>query len=480
MRMKHENILSSNKVFRNFSYLTGGNFLSQILAFIVLIRLTEFFPPDTYGIYSFMFIQGQLLMTVNDFGLRNIIIRTIARDEQLISEVVFNGLFIKLIIFLLIAILYSLYNTLLGNLSSFQVLLVVIFSIISSIVNTTETVFYGLQKMKFLAIASIVLNVSYLIIVYLIKFESNQVNFLFTIFISLHLFKLIILVGSLKIIGVLKQITRNLKLSLETIKSLITQSLPYYGLALMNIPIFYLSNNFLILNSTEEQVAYFNLTTKTLAPITMVFTVSFLVIFPDLSSKWEKEKRTFIKQVSIGLPIFIYVASMFVFVVGYYFDEITNVIYSTRYSQIGEIGNVYVWYLFLLGFNSLLGTIWGASNKENLIFKTSVLNFVISTPLIYVTSRYNAFWLAWGYTGSFIIFEIFLFIIFLRSIRLNNKKELSLIWIWPLILLLTNVFLNDISLIFKFIISIIFVVIFFFMVKEKVKVLFFSEEHLSI
>jgi O-antigen/teichoic acid export membrane protein len=127
--------LKSQEVFKNFSYLTIGGFISQAIGLITLIKIARIFSPDNYGLYTFLLIQGQLIITIGDLGIKNIIVRTIARDRFKTMELLRAGVGLKIASVILLSFLYLGYNAIWGHLSNTEVLLISIFGILNCLTN---------------------------------------------------------------------------------------------------------------------------------------------------------------------------------------------------------------------------------------------------------------------------------------------------------------------------------------------------------
>jgi len=97
-----------NRVFKNFSYLTIGGILSQLLAVFVVYKLTYILDPENYGVFTFMFIQAQMIMTLSDLGIKNILIRTISRENDKLQICFKSAFVIKILFSFLFMIIYFL------------------------------------------------------------------------------------------------------------------------------------------------------------------------------------------------------------------------------------------------------------------------------------------------------------------------------------------------------------------------------------
>lgn len=420
----------NNKVFRNFSYLTVGSSFSQLIGVFTIIKITNLFSPESYGSYTFMQSQASLLFVVADLGITNVIIRSIARDNFRTNDLIFNGAIIRLLSVLILSAVYILYNHFLGNLTSVQMFYVFSFAFINCIAHLFEIAFLGNQKMLPTSLINLAYSIVWFLIVYIVPFKYTDVTILFGAFVVVNLLKAIASFFVLKYQKLLVGQIQKLSISC---KGLLKESWPYFSLVLILTPVNYLSNNFLSLNSNIVQVGYFNLSQKLMLPINLVLSFAFSAIFPNLSSLWIKDEKKFYHIVSIGFKYFMVATSIMCFLFTFFIREIVLLIFKASYLPAVQVCQLQVWFVFLMGINSLIGTILGAVNKEKIILKLGIVNALISTPMLYWGSKYGAVGLSYGYVISFAVFEFYCWAQFKKIIAVQIKKD----WLfWGVVLLL--------------------------------------------
>lgn len=420
----------NNKVFRNFSYLTVGSTLSQLIGIFTIIRITNLFSPGSYGVYTFMQSQGSLLFVIADLGITNVIIRSVARDHFRTNDLVLNGAIIRLLSVLALSMLYIIYNHFLGNLTYLQMTYVFLFAFINCIAHLFEIAFLGNQKMLPTSLINLAYSIVWFLIVYMIPFKYISVNVLFVFFIAINLLKAIV---SLAVLKYLKLLVGEIHKFSISCKGILRESWPYFSLVLIMLPVNYLSNNFLILNSNIVEVGYFNLAQKLMLPVNLVLGFALSAIFPNLSSLWVKDEKKFFNIISTGFKYFLIATAIMCCIFTFFIREIVILIFKASYLPAVKVCQLQVWFVFLMGINSLIGTILGAVNKEKIILKMGIVNALISTPMLYFGSKYGAVGLSYGYVISFVIFEIYCWAQFKKAIAIRFKNDLLL---WALVFLL--------------------------------------------
>ncbi len=417
-----------NKVFRNFSYLTVGSILAQGLSLLTILKITRIFSPADYGLFTFIMAQGLLLLAVADLGIHNIIIRSIARDNSRTNDLVINGAMLRIGATLALITLYVLYNNLLGSLTGHELLLLFLFTLLSSISHLLETVFLGNERMLPISLINLAYSASWFLVVLILPDQQVTVSFLFWIFLGLNGLKAIALYWNL---SHYKLLIGKVGYFWASSKALLRESWPYFSLVFIMIPVNHFSNNFLDINSTTEQIGYFNLSQKLLGPVSMVIGFALSAVFPNLSSLWIKERERFYSYISSGFKYFMLPALVLCTLFTLFAREVVVLLFTDAYLPAVKVCQLQVWFVFLMGINSLIGTILGAINQEKLLLKLGIVNALVSTPMLYVGSHYGALGLSYGYVTSFAAFEIYLWYKFRQTLRIQIDMDFIL---WMLVL----------------------------------------------
>jgi O-antigen/teichoic acid export membrane protein len=251
-------------------------------------------------------------------------------------------------------------------------------------------------------------------------------------------------------------------------KELLKESWPFLSLSLLMLPINYFSNNFLDINSTQVELGYFNLAQKLMMPVTLVIGFALSAIFPNLSSLWAEDKERFYRIVTNGIKYFIIAALVLCFTFTMFARELVVILFTDEYLPAIQVCQLQIWFVFLMSVNSLIGIIWASTNKEKLILKTGIVNAIISTPLLFYTSRFGALGLSYGYIISFAIFEVYLWIVFVRSENLP-KREGIFLWLIAIFLFFVSYLIpQETSILYRILIFMAFTALAcFYFIKTK-------------
>lgn len=416
------------KVFQNFSYLLFGNIGMQLLNLVAVMIIAKVFKPELFGAYSFMMTQSMLLAAIADLGMKTIIIRVAASETNILNKTFSINIISSIIANLLLFFIYLTYNNFFGELTLLQIILISLNSIAYGYNTSIESVFLGKQKMLPIAIANIINSIIWLLFVVLILDGTISIGLFFLAYIFIYTLKPI-------------QLTINLfykfKVRFEVyniwqdFKVIFLKALPFWGLVLFSLPANYLANNFLVLNSGIDQVGFFSLSQKFTSPISMILSLMFTSMFPNISILWLNNKEGFQRIMFKGLPLFILFGTSLVTLFLIVIDPIFKMFFSVHYYSALIILKFQIWYVFLFGVASLIGIILTAMHQDKLLFKMALLNCIIITPLLWIGSKYDAVGLSIGYLVGFVIFLTIQWIIFTKKLEIPVK--VNYVWLFPLL-----------------------------------------------
>ena len=430
--------ISQNKVVKNFSYLTSGSIVSQLLMLFTVIKITAVLSQDEYGTYSFIIAQGMLLLAISELGTKSIIIRAIARQPDQTKDLIVNGIKLRLVTMTVTLLLYFAYNHFLGSLDTTQIFLLGGYALATSLFFLLENVFIGHQKMFYPSVIKTGVNFLYLITVLLLPTS---------------LFSIEILVGSYIIITTIQIISYYILLKKEDLiigeitsfiystKQLIADSWPYFALMLLSLPILHFANNFLDINSNKQEVGYYNLAKKLMGPVQIIITFSLTAIFPNISAMFVDNISKFRNLVSNGMALFIGLTSLFCFCFTMFSQDIILLIFSEKYLPATRVIQIQVWFLFLNGVSHFITVIFGASNREKQISKIALVNLLISAPFLYYGSFYGALGISYGFIISSVIFTFYVWYQFKSQLNIYISNE-KLTWLMSLSLFIISYFMS--------------------------------------
>lgn len=463
----------NHKVFKNFSYLTIGTAISQVLSLLAVLKITKILFPDDYGLYTFILAQGALLLTIADLGVQSIIVRSIAREPEKTNDLVVNGIILRTLALVIVSILYIVYNYFLGNLSFFELSLIFLFSLITCFGKLFEIVYIGNQKMLPPSIINLAYGFIWFTLIFLLPESLITTDSLILIFLSISILKNITFYLGLRYNKLLIGKAENFWTSS---KNLVFESWPYFALTLVMLPYRKFSNNFLVINSTIEEVAYYNLSEKFIGPISMVLDIALIAIFPNLSSLWVSNIAKFKNVISEGFKYYILLGIIMSFMFTMFAYEILGFLFSPSYLPAVIVCQLQIWFLFLSSVDSLIGTILGATNNEKKILKLGIINSILSTPIIFYASYYGAMGLSIAYLTSFSFFQFYIWYIFKKSVGINIKDKFLMMGLAISLFIISYFLAINLGLIYKIILAVFIILGSIKIVMKNLPINFYNEK----
>ncbi|PRY90883.1 oligosaccharide flippase family protein [Mongoliibacter ruber] len=458
----------SSKVFKNFSYLTLGTAISQILSLITVLKITRVLHPDDYGLYTFIIAQGALLVTIADLGIQTIVVRAISRDPDKTNDLVINGIYIRGLALVVVSGIYVLYNFMLGELTQVELFYVFAFALITCLGKLYEIVFIGYQRMLPTSVINLVYGVLWFVVVFIMPESFMTVPTLMIFFLAVNLLKNATYYFSLKHY---KMLTGKVDNFFTSSYNLLQESWPYFALTLVMLPYRKFANNFLDINSSIDEVGFYNLSEKFTGPISMVLDIGLIAIFPNLSAMWVSEKSKFFKVINVGFKYYMLLGILMAFLFTMFAHEILSFLFSPSYLPAVIVCQIQIWFLLLSSIDSMIGTILGATNNEKKIFQLGLINSIVSTPIIFYGSYYGALGLSVAYLITFGLYQFYIWYVFRKAVNVVIEKKL-LMWALAISLFVVSYFVvSGFGLALKILISIPIVVFVVFMTVGKKHIL---------
>ncbi|MEM0086610.1 MAG: oligosaccharide flippase family protein, partial [Zestosphaera sp.] len=91
-----------------------GNFLSTLFLAVSAIIVARLLQPENYGIYSVSLLVSSVLLLFTDFGIDSALVKYVSkfnalRKEEIVKEVVFKGLVLKLFVVSVVSVVNYLF-----------------------------------------------------------------------------------------------------------------------------------------------------------------------------------------------------------------------------------------------------------------------------------------------------------------------------------------------------------------------------------
>ena len=423
-------IIAKTTILKNFSVLTLSSVLTQFLGIFVSIKIARSLNPLGFGTYNLLQLHVYIFTVVASFGLRNIIIRNIARNKTLVKKVFFTAIILRVVGFFLSIIFFAGYFFLYRHYDTLLFVLVIQCILSTILFDLFESVAFGLEKMEFTSLINLLSSGFWLGSVILIPKSQFTLHLIFGLFVLFSSLKSIAYFFSLYKVEYIKGFQSEYIEKLQIIK-FSKESFPYYYLALFTL----LSNQipllFLEHRSGIAQIGFFNIASKLLMPINLIIDTALAAIFPTLSRLYTTNYRLFVKNVKLIFILITLFCIAGAFCITLFRQDFVRLLYGKEYISSSLVLGYQGWYVAVYSVVCLIGTILSAINKQKELGYMSIICTIIQVPILWYASKFGAQYLS----AAFLVATIISFIIHIYVINIYLKSDLSLIFYLKIIAL---------------------------------------------
>jgi O-antigen/teichoic acid export membrane protein len=429
--------LFKNKIIKNFSLLTGTNILIQVLSIFSSIRLARQLQPEGYGVFNLIVLQASIFSIVACYGLRLVIIRHIARNNNDARKVFVLSSHIRLVTTTIALILVFFYNLAYGQESLSALLIVAVMALIvfQTSWDTIESIFFGFEKMETSGVINLIFTLIWIAEIYIIPNEYFNVEVLIFAFLINQGLKTI-----LYYFWMHQSILKKMPLiSFENYSEhtdFIKQSNFFFVLAVFTsiqnqMPILLLQ-----FNSTVDQIGLFNLGNRILGPLQMMLNLLLAALFPMLSRLALDDKPLFAKRVKSLMNIIILSGILGSVLFALFSDDVVYLLYGEAYKTSARVILIQCWYTVLFAIFCTIGSVLSALDKQKLLSRLSIIYATTAFPVFFIGTKYGATGLAWAFVIAAFINMTYHWVLF-RNLLDKNVSILYSIIIFSVIAVLS-------------------------------------------
>lgn len=376
---------------KNFIILFIGDIVNYLLNFFVVIYLARILGVTNFGIINFAFAFYGFSTFITNLGLISIGTRDIAQQiankhKNYQNQYILNVLNLRLVLSIVAFVILLLIALIINKPVTTKLLIILYGLSLFPFAMILEWVFFGWEKMEYVALERIIIAITYLALIMLLVKSIQHMILIPIIFLISNFLGMVFLFYQFN-----KQKGTDFKLkwqmNLKEWQSLIKNALPI-GLGALLIQF---STNFSIvflgLIKSDEAVGLFSSANKLLIFILIFDRVFCNTTFPIISRYYldGKEKLT---NLLMYLSKFIFLTAIPICTGSFILaPKIINFIYGTNYLKAFRILQILIWYLLITMLNSLYTTslIAGKRNREYLFaigfgVLTNILLNIILVP----------------------------------------------------------------------------------------------------
>jgi O-antigen/teichoic acid export membrane protein len=452
--------LLKNKIFKNFSVLTGINIIIQILSILSSIRLARLLEPKGYGFYNVVLLQATIFSIIAGYGLRLVIIRHIARNREDAKKIFIISAQIRFFTTIIAGIFVIGYNLLNVNqpLTTLYLIVVVLIITFQTLWDTIECISFGYEKMSTSGYINLIFTFLWIAEVYLIPASSFKVNIVLYFYILNQILKTIVFY-----IWVNKNILKSPSIKsykyidFSDHKMLLKQAGFFFILSVFTtfqnqIPILLLQ-----FNSSIDQIGLFNLGNRILSPMQLMLNTLLTSMFPMLSRLALNDTKKFTIRIKSLLNITIIAGVWASICFALFSHDFVLLLYGDAYKTAANIILTQCWYTLMFAIFCIIGTVLSALDKQKLLSILSIIYTLISFPLFYFGSKYGAMGLAISFVIAAFINMTYHWIIFRNLLQrgISIVYSFSIFSIIGILTFLTYKYEFTISILMRLILLII-------------------------
>lgn len=410
----------NNKIIKNFSILTGTNILIQVLSIFSSIRLARQLQPLGYGVFNLIALQASIFSIVACYGLRLVIIRHIARNNNDARKVFVLSSHIRLVTTAIALILMFFYNLAFGHesLSTLLVLAVMGLILFQTSWDTIESIFFGFEKMETSGIINLIFTLIWIAEIYIIPNSYFNVEVLSLTFVLNQGLKSLFYYFWMRR-SILNKMPSTTFTNYSEHVDFIKQSNFFFVLAIFSsiqnqMPILLLQ-----FNSTVDQIGLFNLGNRILGPLQMMLNLLLVALFPMLSRLATEDKPLFAKRVKSLMNIIILSGILGSVFFALFSNDVVYLLYGEAYKTSARVILIQCWFTVLFAIFCTIGSVLSALDKQKLLSRLSIIYATTAFPIFYVGTKYGAIGLAWAFVIAAFVNMTYHWVIFRNLIDQN-------------------------------------------------------------
>ena len=394
------------KIFKNSGWMMTSQVFTAVCGFIWTILIARYLGASNLGILSFAISLSIVFGMFMDFGISQLLIRDVARDHDLLSDILDNAIPLKTISSIIVIIVIGIILYLKGD-STLTITVCLLIGLENLFINMNliySAVFQAYEQMSFPAIGTLINSTLLLLLVIVCSyFNLGLLGVTISYLISY-------IVSDLYLrIQVSRKIYRpKIKFNFKYWKEMIKSAIPFGLMNLFNSIYFNIDMTMLGFMSTTFSIGIYNASYKIIIILTTLYSVYTAVVFPVMSKLYKNSndllKLSYEKSIKylllISLPISVGVLI--------YASDIINLIYGKGYISATIIIQVLIFTIPFLFINGSSGLLLNSSHREvsnTKIYGTAVLVNVILN--LFLIPHYNEL----GAAIATVLSEIYIFVL---------------------------------------------------------------------
>lgn len=288
-----------NKILQNSSFLLFAQLFIKGSSFLYTIFLASNLAVEQYGLYTVALSYFGLFSAFSDIGVVRFLIREIAAQKDAVKSILFNILVFRMTtVFLSLVLFYFGIYLFDPDIARINLSLIAVIAVIPQSISTIlDGVFVGLEKMKYSAAGTLVLNISSILAgVFLINSGYKAEGAVAAVLIGQ-------LICMLFFISVLffQKISPDFRFKKNSIPKIFLESVPYGILGILGLLYFKIDGLLLAYLKGAYDAGIYGIAYKFLESVIFLPSVLAVAIFPQLAKLHAESNSAEIKDLTLKI-----------------------------------------------------------------------------------------------------------------------------------------------------------------------------------
>jgi len=409
--------MNKKLIVKNLFYLFFGHALSAVLFFVAMAHLARVLGPDYFGIISFAEVIFMFFLTLSNVGLAFLGTRDIARNSDKVEYFTDRLLSIRLILGLVGLLVLVVMILILKKpiLTKTVVFIYGIALIPASLL--IDWVFQGLEKMVFVALAVFVRALTFMLGVFLLVKNNDNLFLAALIFLLSWIFS----AGSLLIAYKRQYGFPKFNWSQDFTKKAIRDAWPIGLTLIVGWIVHYFDGTILFLWKGEAAAGQYNAAYRPIILMATALTVYYNAIFPTMvkaaASAESSLKKLVDVSMKVGFLVFLPLAILGTFLA----KPLMILVYGTAFEESSAMFKILVWWpiliLLIMNYSRIVlcydkqhdvGKFSIITALANILFNVSLIPFLsgVGAALAKVFADIVTFLIYFKYTKLYFSFSI--------------------------------------------------------------------------
>ena len=381
------------RLFKNFFSLTLADIISKVFELLYVVVVGRYLGVDGFGIITFWLSFTVIIQLITNLGFGQLMVREVARDNQLAKKYLGNNFSIKIILI----VVFSLIAILILNLIPMDQTLrisghIILFSLVlkTLISESFYTLFRSFEKMAFQGYGQIINSSMKFVLVIIAVQGSFNIAQLSLMHLASHIITLVYCI----IISIVFFIKPTIDFDLKFIKKSLKMSIPF-GLTGAFFQIYDWIEVFLILMFFSKTiVGYYNGALKLTQPLVVFSTVISLAIFPLLARSYKNSKENHSNLFSKFLKYLTVVAVPISVLVFSFSEPIISLVYGSGFEGSVISLQILSWTIIPIYIRIAFSRVLESSDNQSILVKFAgicvIINIILNIFFIYYFSYIGA------------------------------------------------------------------------------------------